>query len=243
MQEIKLSPRLSKLIEKFVGELKRAYAEDLISAYLYGSAASGEFNEGYSNINLLIVLKNNQLPDLDKAKGIVNRLEFRWIDPLFLNEDYIRTSLDTFPIEFLDIKENNILLFGKDVLIDKEIDLKNLRFQCEQELKARLLNLKHRYLSIGPKDKLSLENLLIKNLNSLLHILRNVVRLKGKQPSYTKQAIIQELGTELKIDTVILEKIFSKKADFKKLNYAEINLLLNELVIELEKIIKAVNEL
>ena len=38
---------------------------------------------------------------------------------------------------------------GRDILKDLKIDLKNLRFQCEQELKGKLLNLRQAYLEAG----------------------------------------------------------------------------------------------
>ena len=57
------------------------------------------------------------------------------INPVFFTEDYIIRSTDVFPIEFLDMKENHVTLYGKDLFEAIAVDTKNLRFQCEQEIK------------------------------------------------------------------------------------------------------------
>jgi len=141
MQELKLPDKLGNRLKEFTEGLKEIYQQDLVSLILYGSAASGEYVSKHSNLNILVVLKNTQQNELIKAVKLVKK--FGTINPLFLTEDYIASSTDVFPIEFLDMQENYSLLFGKDVLKSINIDISNLRFQCEQELKSKLINLKN----------------------------------------------------------------------------------------------------
>ena len=44
--------------EEFAGRLREAFGERLISVVLYGSAARGDYREGVSNINLLVVVRD-----------------------------------------------------------------------------------------------------------------------------------------------------------------------------------------
>lgn len=240
MEELKIPSRLKNNIQVFIQKLKDIYQQDLISAILYGSAASGEFIDKHSNLNLLVVLKNTDLENLKKAARVINK--FNMINPLFLNEDYIVNSTDIFPIEFLDMQENYLVLYGKDVLKGINIDIRNLRFQCEQELKSKLINLRQLYLRIN-KDKTALRNLFFKSFTSILHILRNVLRLKGKKPAYKKEDILKELVSEFQIDMSIWGKILAAKVKQIKLNNKDTEQLFIAFLRELEKIVDIVDKL
>lgn len=242
MSECKLKKKFQDLLAAFVQGLERIYPDNLLSVILYGSAASGEFREEHSNLNILVILQNSDWEDFKRVSPFINQHRFRMIRPLFLSEEYIRSSSDVFPIEFLDMKENYKVLTGKDVLKDVSIDTKNLRFQCEQELKAKLISLKHLYLRIK-KDKLALKNLLFKSFTSVMHILRNVIRLKGKTPPYLKQDILKAVALEFQIDLDAWQKIFAAKNKQIKLRGIESEQLFTALVRDLEKIAHLIDRL
>ena len=234
MTENKLPQKFIKLSGDFINNLKNIYQEDLTSIILYGSAASGEFIDKHSNINLLVVLKDAGLKSLKRSSALVHNSKFRVFKPLFLTEDYIKTSLDIFPIEFLDIQENYVVMSGKDVIKDLSIGLKNLKFQCEQELKAKLLNIKNHYLYV--KGEIPLKFLLLKSFTSILHILRNLVRLNGRKPAYLKEDMISQIAEEFKVNPAVFNNILSLKNNRLKLRYAEMEKLLSDFVVEVEKI-------
>ena len=197
MENINMADKHKRVLKGFTDALSGVYHEDLVSVALYGSAASGEFVDKHSNLNILVVLKSTGLADLKKASKILRK--FKMLNVLFLTESYILSSLDIFPIEFLDMQENHFVLYGKDILKDIHVDTGNLRFQCEQELKQKLLKLQHAYLKAG--DNLgNLNALLFSSFTSILHILRNVLRLKGITPPYLKHEIIRELLSQFKIN-------------------------------------------
>jgi hypothetical protein len=242
MKEIKVADSVRKRIDGFIQGLKDIYNDGLISVALYGSAASGEFVNAHSNLNLLIVLKDNSLTNIEKSANLVNNHKFSNFAPLFFSRDYIRSSTDVFPIEFLDMKENYLLLAGEDVLKDVAIDLKNLRFQCEHELKAKLIHLRQLFLKRN-KDKTALRDVLFKAANSSIHILRNIVRIKGRDPAYLKQDIIKQVKDILPIDAGVWEKILAAKNKQLKLSKEEIKQLFVEFTADLEKVVAAVDKL
>ena len=53
-----------KQISEFVAGLQQAAGSNLESVILYGSAATGEYDPDYSNINLLAILKETALSQL-----------------------------------------------------------------------------------------------------------------------------------------------------------------------------------
>lgn len=237
MEIVNLPEKIRRLVEDFVKSLEDAYKDELVSVALYGSAATKEFTK-YSNVNLLIVLKDTGLENLKRIVKLVNKDKFSLINPVFFTEKYIERSLDVFPIEFLDMKENHLTIYGKDILRDIELSVKNLRFQCEQELKSKLINIKRDYLKT---NKYNLKSLLFSSLTSTLHILRNLLRLKGKIPSCLKEDLLKELNQEFQIDTTSFSKILQAKTQNLRLSYKELDNLICDFVSELEKIIEIVD--
>ena len=243
MQDLKLPEHLKKNIHQFSESLKELYQDNLVAIILYGSAASGERIENHSNINILIVLKKADLPTLELSRKIIQKHSAKTIEPLFLSQDYVFNSLDVFPIEFLDMKENHSCLYGQDILKDIKIDLKNLKFQCEQELRSKFLLLKQHYLRVHPRDRAGLLKLLFKNFTSLMHILKNVVRLKGKSPSTNKENLLKEISAELHVETSALLKILQVSKTPSRIKVEDTHTLLSELINNLEQIVIKVDRL
>ncbi len=240
MEQLEIGAEYKNILENFTAALKDIYSEELVSLILYGSAASGEFVGKRSNLNLLIVLLNTDLEVVGKSSKLARK--FKAASMLFLSEDYIANSTDIFPIEFLDMKENYLVLSGKDVLKDIQIDTRNLRFQCEQELKAKLLKLRQAYLFLNNNTP-ELSGLLFMSFTSILHILRNVLRLKGRIPPYLKHEILKELASEFKIDLPVWEKILSAKNKEINLTGKESRQLFIGFVRDLEVMVNIVDKL
>lgn len=241
MEELKLPQNIKSRLKAFTQGLKDIYKDGLVSVILYGSVASGEYSNRYSNINLAIVLADAGLDNLSKASRLVSGRRYQSFNPIFFTEDYIRSSCDVFPLEFLDMKDNHILLYGRDVLKDLKIDMGNLRFQCEQELKSKLVNIKRLYLR-GP-DKAALKNLLFRSFTSILHLLRNLIRVKGGSSVYSKKDTIRQIAEELKIDTANFNEILAAKNRNLRLGYRQIDSLFHAFVSDLEKITDIVDRL
>ncbi len=241
MDSLNLPVKLKARLEDFTGRMKDVYGGSLISVILYGSASSGEFTERYSNVNVIVVLDDTSLESLSKAHSIVNSPRFGMISPVFFTEEYIVSSLDVFPIEFLDIIENHKILYGKDTVKAFKVDNKNLRFQCEQELKSKLISIKNRYLTV--KNKRDLQNLLFKTFTSTLHIMRNLLRLKGRRSPYLKEEILSESEKAFGVDTTILSKILWAKNKRMALTRKDVDSLLAGFVKELEALSSATDRL
>lgn len=235
MKELSINKKLQATLNDFVRDLRRLSGDNLICVILYGSGASGEFIDKHSNLNLLVVLKDASLDNLKIISRLTGRWKFRLIHPLFFNEEYIRNSTDVFPIEFLDMKENYTVLAGRDILKDISVDTGNLKYQCEQELKVKLINLRQFYLR-NNKDKAALLNFLLKSFTSILHISRNVIRLKGKAPHYLKEDILKDIAEEFGIDKDTWQELLALKYKRIKLRNDKIEPVFINFVRDLEKI-------
>lgn len=236
-----LPDNLRKVLDGFTSRLKETYGGGLVSVILYGSAASGEYASGRSNVNLLVVLADTGLENIARSYKIVNSRQFSALKVIFFTEHYIRSSSDVFPIEFLDMKENYAILFGRDPLAGLAIDTKNLRFQCEQELKSKLIILKSEYLRT--EDPRRLQEILFGTFTSALHILRNLIRLKGRVPPYQKEKIVDALEKEFGLGGDNFKKILAAKRAGKRLSHAESDKLLSALAKDLERVTETVDRM
>ncbi|HTZ11437.1 MAG TPA: nucleotidyltransferase domain-containing protein [Candidatus Margulisiibacteriota bacterium] len=241
MQKLNLPGKTIKIIDSLIKELRDIYAKELVSIILYGSAASGEFVQQASDVNLLVVLDNAELPNLTRVSRLISKGKYKFIKAIFISQDYMHSCLDVFPIEFLDMKENYALLAGKDILEGLNVDLKNLRFQCEYELKSKLLNIKNLYLRNNGRE--DLEVLLFKSFTSILHLMRNLLRLKNVSPPYLKQDVLNVFSHEFGISVFNFNIILAAKNKNTRLSYAELDDMLLGLVLDLEKIIRITNNL
>ena len=115
-----------------------------------------------------------------------------------------------------------------------KIDIKNLRFQCEQELKSKILSVKRVYLA-GMNDP-DLDKLLLKFFTSSLHVLRNILRLKKGSAAYLKGEILDGIAAEFHIDISGMKKILAAKAAGRRLPRKDAAALFNSFVNDLEKI-------
>lgn len=234
MSELKLPEKSVRIINDFSRILKETYGDELESVILYGSASSGEFSCRNSNIDIAVILKDASLDNISRISGAANKKRFLQINPVFFTEDYIKTSADVFPIEFLDMKENYHILYGKDVLDGLKIDSKNLRFQCEQELKSRILNIKRMYIrSKGPR---AARQILFKSFASVIHIARSFLKLRVGVSPYKKFELIDLIGSVFDIDTACLRRIFEAKTNDLKLSERDAEDMLLELTRIAEKI-------
>jgi predicted nucleotidyltransferase len=135
------------ILEAFTGDCLNIFGSDLESIILYGSSARGEYVAGRSDINFMIVLSSAGIENLSRAMPLAAKWRSSRVStPLFLSRDYITTSLDTFPIEFLTMKAAYKMVFGQDLLKDLAFDKSFVRLQCERELKAKLLHLRQRFV-------------------------------------------------------------------------------------------------
>ncbi|MFH1898473.1 MAG: hypothetical protein ABH886_09620 [Candidatus Desantisbacteria bacterium] len=206
-------------IAPYASELLRIYQNNLKSIVVYGSATQSEdFSQKHSNINLLIILNEINLYELKKAVKLVNGMgRKRKIVPLFLTLTHIQTSMDVFPVEFLEMKENNVVIYGEDVFRDLEISPRNIRLQCEEQIKGKIIRLRQAYLELSTKPE-AMERLMVSSLTTLMPILRNILRLKMAQmPPIKKGQIIEGLAREYGINTAPLLNILESKNQVKKI--------------------------
>lgn len=235
--------RIKGKLEAFCQDLRRLYSDNLVSIILYGSFNKGNFIPKRSNINLLVVLKKIEFEDLSRAVNIFNRWsKVGRTTPLLFTEEYINRSIDVFPVEFSDIKENYKILYGKDILKDISIEQKDLRYVCEKELKEKLIRLRQAYIEARARPFI-LKRVMINSFSSIMAILRNFLKLAGGAPAYDIEDLLTALSEKFNFSKDIALTIFRLKKREIHLPSQEIkNLYLNwlsqieELTLKVDKL-------
>jgi predicted nucleotidyltransferase len=195
----------------FTDKLAESLGEGLLSVILFGSAAGGEFIEGKSDINTLIVLQGVRVRDLTVIAEIVKKFAKKGMAvPLVFGREHIETSLDTFPIEFSDMQARHILLFGSDPLINTRIEKTNLRYQCERELKSILVNLRRGFIRSGGKKE-DLEGLMGGSLSSVMAACRGMIWLAGETPSDGAEALLDQVKSKYEVETAAIGRVWYLK--------------------------------
>jgi len=132
-----------KQINEFVTRLREAAGDNLQSVILYGSAASGEFHPGFSNVNLLCLLRETSFSALNAlAPAVKWWTRQKHHAPLLLTREELERSTDVFSIEYLDMQQHHKVLFGDDVLSALSIPMHLHRAQLEYELQEKLILLR-----------------------------------------------------------------------------------------------------
>jgi hypothetical protein len=142
-------------------------------------------------------------------------LHKRWqkeqvVVPLFLTQAELRSSLELFPLEYLEIQEQHVLLAGRDPFPELRIDLKNLRTQCEQELRGNLLRLRQRFVEGGASTE-AITILLPLSFTALMPCLRGLLRAKERPVERSADGVLQAVEKEFGIDTAVFHDVLNLK--------------------------------
>jgi predicted nucleotidyltransferase len=187
-------------LKEFVGKLLASSGDTLISVVLYGSAAEGEFHPGYSDLNVLCVVRETSFASLNRMTPVVewwHKKNHR--PPLVLSAEELKTTADVFSIEFLDMKQRYRVLHGDDLLQDLQVPMHLHRSQVEYELREKLLLLRQHVLLAGTNEK-TLWEVMLNSVSSFTTLFRHVLIELGEQGRKHSREAVVELGSRLNFD-------------------------------------------
>ena len=232
----RLNPQVRKLVEPYLDELLEIHQDNIVSIFICGQAAGADYRPRVSNINLFIILEKLVFSDLQKSlKAISKGIRKKIAAPLFLTRKHMETSTDVFPIEFLEMQENHITVFGPDILSSLQINPANLRLFCEEQIKGKLIRIRQAYLEIGLKRK-GIEALLKESLASLTPVFRNLIRLKGNTPPVSKDEIYAQLGADFSLDSNVFLAILRDTKNDEKIGSQDVEVFFEKYINQIQKL-------
>jgi predicted nucleotidyltransferase len=224
-------------------DYKEVFGDDLISIILYGSAAGKAYRPGKSDINFMIILSEEGIEQLDLAFKTVAKWQKQKVAvPIFLTENYVETSLDVYPIEYLNFQRKYRLVYGKDVLKGLKFVKKDIRLQCEREIKGKLLLLRAAFLETAGK-KNALKRVIAQSFPAFMAIFEALLYLKGKKIPSGREKIIKDTAKLLKLDSKLFLDLLALKEGRIKPNVTEMNELFKGYLKEVRKLAKLVDKM
>ncbi len=202
----KIPKKPEEIFAEITDDFRKIFGDDLISIILYGHGAGHDYIPGKSEISFLIVLSEEGIDDLGRAIAAVARWRKRGVAvPLFMTKFYITSSLDSYPVEFLNIKKNHHLVYGENILDELSIDPSYLRLQAERELKGKLILLRTAFLETEGRTK-QIRHLIKVSLHAFISIFNALLYLKDIEIPHGKREVIAAAGKALSINPDIFLK-------------------------------------
>lgn len=226
---------LKKTCHGFLADVKSVFGDSLVSVILYGAAVRGE-NAATPYITFLVVVRDNTPSALAPASNHLKNWKKQLIAmPLFLTQNYIDNSLDTFPLEFLNMSTAYHVVFGVDVLDDLVLTAADIRNQCEREIKGKLLHLRAEYIELRGDTK-NLIDLAARSLSSFRLVFIGALRLKGGAIPPSTAALLEAVTTGYGLDVGFFKKLTAVSGGEMKIGNKEADEFFDRYVEELDKL-------
>ena len=180
---------VQSLLDPFLADTDRVLG-DRYSAVLYGSAARGEFVQGRSDINVLMVLDDvapAALRSLAPSFGAWRKAAQE--PPLLLSRSEWLGVADAFPIEISDMRSAYRVLRGADPLALVAVERADLRRALEREFRGKLLRLRQGYVTLS-NDPASLSGVAAESVGTMLVLYRGLLTLVGREVPRDAAALV-----------------------------------------------------
>lgn len=235
---------VQQALNGLVEDLRATHGDNLASVVLYGSAAAGESRELESEYNLLIALNRITPEDLRLAQAPMR--EWQRLGhplPVYFTVEELTDAADVFPIEFHQMANARVVLYGRDPFEFVQLSDANLRHQTEYELRSKVIQLRRHYIPASVSiEKLS--DLMSDSLSSFAVLFRAVLLLYGQQAPVAKADVVRATARLLKLDATPFERIFQFYATGAlPHSEKEANELFAAYMFQIEQVVEAVDEL
>lgn len=230
-----------KKLDLALAQWREYWGEDLEAVYLYGSAARGDWSAKSSDINLLLQVNTHDYSRWPGAAAVARRLNRKGFAlPLVLSRDYILSSLDVYPMEFLDIKLFREVLHGEDLFAGIEIRKEHLRLQAEREVKGKWVQLRQAAMETGGNTA-AMRNLLVASVPTWVSVFQALLFIEGREVPREKVAVLGR-GAELTgVDASLFLELAEIRREKKGLNRAGAWKLLKRALEQLDRLARWVD--
>jgi hypothetical protein len=163
-------------------------------------------------------------------------------DPLLLTQRQIENSLDSFPIEWLEMRERHMVLEGDDIFASLQVPNTYLRLQCEHELRAKHIRLRQAWLASG-KRPLLLQEALKGSASSFATLFRTLLRLRGEPAPAAAAQLIEKVSNLYRLDAEGLLGAHLVRYSSRRYKADEIVAIYRKFLAEISRLVIAIDTL
>jgi len=230
-------------IQQFNERFVKTFGDRAVSLILYGSGAGPEFNDQYSDLNMLCVLRQIGPSELAASEPL-----FRWWSeqgnpaPVLMSEAEVAGSTDCFPIEYQDMQSRRRVLHGRDVIEGLVVDRSFYRAQVEFELRSKLLRLRQK-AAAALQDRELLTRLMADSVSTFLVLGRHGLLLAGHQGGASRHETVAKLHDHFALDPAPFEALLAVREAKKKSSGIDATAVFANYLAGIERLVDAVDSL
>ncbi len=231
-----------EIFDAFVADYRNLLEEDLISVVLFGRATTGVWKPKESELNFLLIVKPTALESIGRILPYVKKWQKRSVAvPMVMSEEYLLSSLDSFPLEFFNLIHSHKLIYGKDVLTPLQISMELLRLQCENQIKGKLVHLRAEFLATQGNAK-KIRRLIQATIPTFTHVFKGLLTFKGLQVADQPEAVFKAVAETYSLDQTVLERVLQAGRTRGKLEETEGIPLMEKYIAEIRKLAFAIDQ-
>lgn len=230
-------------VDSFATVLTSEFADNLLSMTVIGSSLGEDYQPGLSDINTIVVLDHRTLTALNTIAALARPMGKKKIAcPLLMTPAYIERSLDVFGVEFLDFQLSHQTVLGDDPFESLAFDKKDVRLQCERELKATLIRLRQGYITSAANRRV-VRDILISTVKGLMPILRAMLWLKDIERPRCVELTINRAADVFALGAELLLTVDDWRLEGTKINQQQMQEAFEAMYETVEKLSVIVDEL
>ena len=226
----------AKMFKPFQDDVLKHHKDQIHSITITGSALTDDFDPVKSDVNSVFILHAMNLEFLEFLAPLGKTYgKKRIASPLIMTPEYIRNSLDVFPVEFLNIKLLHKTIFGEDLFQNLVIHRSDLRLQCERELKVRLIGLRQGYLSSSGDPKI-LTDLFIDTVSGYIPLFKGIIFILGNEPPIKNDDVLAVLEEVTGVNTRVFKTVLKQKKQKAKMTIKQLNTVFEDYYTAIENL-------
>ena len=242
LASLSVPPGVQRAVGEFIDEVLALYKQNLLSIFAFGSAVTGDYEAGESDVNLIVVHESLDIEDLDKVGALSRRwLRKQMLAPRFLSkrnfDDYIRH----FQVDLLAMRHAAALLWGQDLLAAAEMRPAELRWQGAYEIKAMRLRIKQQFWRVAD-DPAQMRRVLVQRFVSLTHLMRAALALRGLESPARRSEVVSAAITHLGINPVFTQSMSTMRQQHTKPDRETLVALFGDLLDAIRAVDAAIGE-
>lgn len=196
--------------ENFVEVVKKDLGRDLVCVAEYGKTVK----------RLLVVVESFEFNVFERAGGTVREyVKGGKTMPLFLTRETLRDGIDVFPLEFLDVKTTNRVLYGENIFEAMEFKKEYVRRELEFEFRSKLISLRQGYFEVAG-DKKRVRELVSSAVPTLLPMCYGLLYVRDTVIPADVDGIFAEITRVYEVDVDVLRAI--ERGETEKLSASEL---------------------
>jgi hypothetical protein len=228
----------AEIADEFVQDYQNLFNENLIAVIQYGSYTAKK-----TEINFMIVITETAMASIHRVLECVKKWQKRSVAvPLFVTEEYVDSSLDSFPLEFSNLQQAHQLLYGKDILAGLTISREHLRLQCEAQIKGKLLHLRAEFLAtLG--NAAEIRRLIRATVPAFTAVFKGLLSLKNIPAPRQSDEIVLKTVEAFSLDASVLTRVLEVGQGDSKATAPELIALCENYIAEIRKLAFTIDQI